>query len=103
MRHHFALNAVANLCYSAYPLELNRAQSDLYLYLCDLLSGFLLQHSYQSHYFVTAKNLAPRIASLLYAREKHLRLGTYMYRTWLLANPLLSRPAVLPDLLEAQQ
>ncbi|KAG8801891.1 Platinum sensitivity protein, partial [Serendipita sp. 399] len=58
----------------SYPLELTRAQSDLYLYLCDLLSGFLLQHSYQSHFFVTTNNFAPRIASLLCAREKHLRL-----------------------------
>lgn len=60
----------------ATTLELTRAQSDLYLYLCDLLCGFMLQHSYQSHFFVLGKNIAARIASLLYAREKHLRLGT---------------------------
>lgn len=71
----------------AYPLQLTRAQSDLYLYLCDLLSGFLLQHSYQSHFFVTTKNLAPRIASLLYAREKHLRLAALrFFRTCLRLN-----------------
>ncbi|KAG8752219.1 Platinum sensitivity protein [Serendipita sp. 396] len=71
----------------SYPLELTRAQSDLYLYLCDLLSGFLLQHSYQSHFFVTTNSLAPRIAALLYAREKHLRLAALrFFRTCLRLN-----------------
>ena len=60
----------------AFPLVLSRAYSDLYLYLCDLLCGFMLQHSYQSHFFVLGNNIASRIASLLYSREKHLRLGT---------------------------
>jgi protein phosphatase-4 regulatory subunit 3 len=69
--------SISSIFLLAFPLELTRAQSDLYLYLCDLLCGFLLQHSYQSHYFVLGNNLAPRIASLLYAREKHLRLGAF--------------------------
>ncbi|CAG8668794.1 9859_t:CDS:2, partial [Acaulospora colombiana] len=68
-------------------LELTRAQSDLYLYLCDLLCGFMLQHSYQSHFFVLGKNVAARIASLLYAREKHLRLAALrFFRTCLRLN-----------------
>jgi protein phosphatase 4 regulatory subunit 3 len=69
---------------TAFPLELSRAHSDLYLYLCDLLCGFMLQHSYQSHFFVLGNNLASRVASLLYAREKHLRLGTLFILSFLL-------------------
>lgn len=56
------------------PLRLGREQSDPFLYLCDLLSGFLLQHSYQSHFFILSSNISARVATLLYAREKHLRL-----------------------------
>lgn len=56
------------------PLRLGREQSDPFLYLCDLLSGFLLQHSYQSHFFVLSSNISAKVATLLYAREKHLRL-----------------------------
>ena len=56
------------------PLRLGRDQSDPFLYLCDLLSGFLLQHSYQSHFFVLSSNISAKVATLLYAREKHLRL-----------------------------
>jgi protein phosphatase 4 regulatory subunit 3 len=85
----------------AFPLELSRAHSDLYLYLCDLLCGFMLQHSYQSHFFVLGNNLDSRIASLLYAREKHLRLGTPSFLFFLTIHSyfnLLSCPSFLPDL-----
>lgn len=64
---------------TSFPLVLSRAHSDLYLYLCDLLCGFMLQHSYQSHFFVLGNNIASRIASLLYAREKHLRLAALRF------------------------
>jgi protein phosphatase 4 regulatory subunit 3 len=86
---------------AAFPLELSRAHSDLYLYLCDLLCGFMLQHSYQSHFFVLGNNLASRVASLLYAREKHLRLGSSFHSFLLTIHSyfnLLSRPSFLPDL-----
>jgi len=77
------------IVFLAFPLQLSRAQSDLYLYLCDLLCGFLLQHSYQSHFFVLGNNLASRIASLLYAREKHLRLGELFILVSFVARKLI--------------
>ncbi|KIJ37419.1 hypothetical protein M422DRAFT_231798 [Sphaerobolus stellatus SS14] len=65
-------------------LRLSRDRSNLYLYLCDLLSAFLLQHSFRSHFFVistanTLPPLIPRIASLLRAKEKHVRLAALRF------------------------
>ncbi|KAF8592690.1 DUF625-domain-containing protein [Ramaria rubella] len=65
-------------------LRLSRERSNLYLYLCDLLTSFILQHSFRSHFFLvsttnTLPPLVPRIASLLRAREKHLRLAALRF------------------------
>lgn len=61
-------------------LPLARDRSNLYLYLCDLLTSFALQHSFRSHFFIISSSnsiphIIPRVASLLLAREKHLCLG----------------------------
>ncbi|KAF8504224.1 component of IIS longevity pathway SMK-1-domain-containing protein [Gautieria morchelliformis] len=65
-------------------LRLSRERSNLYLYLCDLLASFILQHSFRSLFFLVSnssitQSLVPRIASLLRAREKHLRLAALRF------------------------
>lgn len=70
-------------------LPLTREKTNLYLYLCDLLCNFAQQHSFRSHFFVLSSNVSPRVASLLSARDKHLRLGT--------PSNFSARPAALND------
>ncbi|KAF9513249.1 hypothetical protein BS47DRAFT_980933 [Hydnum rufescens UP504] len=60
-------------------LKVSREQASLFLYLCDLLCTFLVQHSHRSQYFVLSANISPRIASLLRMREKHMRLAALRY------------------------
>ncbi|KAH9948743.1 component of IIS longevity pathway SMK-1-domain-containing protein [Amylocystis lapponica] len=68
-------------------LTLSRERTNLYLYLCDLLSTFALQHSFRSHFFILSSNISPRVASLLSARDKHLRLAAFrFFRTCLKLN-----------------
>lgn len=62
-------------------LSLSRERTNVYLYLCDLLAIFTLQHSFRSHFFILSSNISPRVASLLGAKDKHLRLGTFSYCT----------------------
>jgi protein phosphatase-4 regulatory subunit 3 len=54
---------------------LTRERTNLYLHLCELLCSFVLQHSFRSHFYVLTSNVATRVATLLRARDKHLRLG----------------------------
>jgi protein phosphatase 4 regulatory subunit 3 len=58
-------------------LILTRETTNLYLYLCDLLCNFALQHSFRSHFFILSSNIAARVASLLKTRDKHLRHGEF--------------------------
>ncbi|KAI8982774.1 DUF625-domain-containing protein [Trametes punicea] len=60
-------------------LELSREKTNLLLYLCDLLSNFTLQHSFRSHFFILSSNIAPRVASLLRSKDKHLRLAAFRF------------------------
>ncbi|CCM03359.1 uncharacterized protein FIBRA_05488 [Fibroporia radiculosa] len=61
------------------PISFSREKANLYLYLCDLLSSFTVQHSFRSHFFILSSNHAPRIASLLSTRDKHLRLAAFRF------------------------
>ena len=58
---------------------LSREKTNLFLWLCDLLSNFTQQHSFRSHFFVLSSNIAPRVATLLRSKDKHLRLGAYYF------------------------
>ncbi|KZT70333.1 DUF625-domain-containing protein [Daedalea quercina L-15889] len=58
---------------------MSRERTNLFLYLCDLLSVFTLQHSFRSHFFILSSNIATRVASLLTARDKHLRLAAFRF------------------------
>ncbi|EPQ58973.1 DUF625-domain-containing protein [Gloeophyllum trabeum ATCC 11539] len=60
-------------------LGLTREKSNLFLYLCDLLSSFALQHSFRSHFYILSSNIASRVASLLGTRDKHLRLAAFRF------------------------
>lgn len=57
---------------------LGRERTNLYLSLCDLLSGFVVQHSFRSHFFMLTSSVSGHIASLLTSRDKHLRLGALL-------------------------
>ena len=61
---------------------LSREKTNLFLWLCDLLSNFTQQHSFRSHFFVLSSNIAPRVATLLRSKDKHLRLGTSVYNAF---------------------
>ncbi|TFY56769.1 hypothetical protein EVJ58_g7436 [Rhodofomes roseus] len=60
-------------------LTMSRERTNLFLYLCDLLSMFTLQHSFRIHFFILSSNIATRVASLLTARDKHLRLAAFRF------------------------
>ncbi|KAI0677650.1 DUF625-domain-containing protein [Trametes maxima] len=60
-------------------LVLTREKTNLLLYLCDLLSNFTPQHSFRSHFFILSSNIAPRVASLLRSKDKHLRLAAFRF------------------------
>ncbi len=58
-------------------LHLTREQANEFVYLCDLLYNFVLQHHFRSHFFVMSTNIMVRVPSLFKARDKHLRHGGY--------------------------
>jgi len=66
-------------------LPLSREEANRYVYLCELVHNFLSQHHFRSHFFVVSSNILPRVASLLRAKDKHLRHGT-------LCSPHCNRP-----------
>ncbi|KAG8897079.1 Platinum sensitivity protein [Tulasnella sp. 403] len=59
--------------------DLSRDQSSLILYLCDNLCNFVYQHSHRSQFFLLSTHISKRIATLLKAREKHLRLAALRF------------------------
>lgn len=54
-------------------LSLTREETNRYVYLCDLLHNFVLQHLFRSYFYVTSSNILPRVATLLKGKDKHLR------------------------------
>ena len=54
-------------------LLMTREETNRYVYLCDLLHNFVLQHLFRSYFYVTSSNILPRVATLLKGRDKHLR------------------------------
>lgn len=57
-------------------LTLTREQSNRYVYLCDLLYNFIQQHHFRSNFYVlSSNNILSRVATLLRAKDKHLRHG----------------------------
>lgn len=64
-----------SVCIQDNPLSPSRERGNLYLYLCDLLCSFAVQHSFRSFFFILGSNVVSRVASLLNVRDKHLSLG----------------------------
>ncbi|KAJ3997780.1 component of IIS longevity pathway SMK-1-domain-containing protein [Lentinula boryana] len=60
---------------SIHPLA--REQTNRYVYLCDMLYNFSLQHQFRSHFYILSTNVVLKIASLLKAKEKHLRHAAF--------------------------
>ncbi|KAL0950186.1 hypothetical protein HGRIS_010179 [Hohenbuehelia grisea] len=58
-------------------LSLTREQTNLYVYLCDLLCNFALQHSFRSHFFIMTSNIVVRLCTLFKARDKHLQHASF--------------------------
>ncbi|KAH9939250.1 component of IIS longevity pathway SMK-1-domain-containing protein [Epithele typhae] len=58
---------------------LSPEKTNLFLWLCDLISNFTQQHSFRSHFYVLSSNIAPRIATLLRSKDKHLRLAAFRF------------------------
>jgi len=90
-------------------LPLTREQTNRYVYLCDLLYNFTLQHQHRSVFFVMSTNIVLRVATLLKAKDKHLRHGELTFfhgdRTCLLTLVLLfpSCLSILPIIVKAKQ
>ncbi|KXN89450.1 hypothetical protein AN958_05612 [Leucoagaricus sp. SymC.cos] len=59
-------------------LALTREQSNRYLYLCDLLYNIIQQHHFRSNFYVlSSNNILSRVATLLRAKDKHLRHASF--------------------------
>ena len=56
-------------------LPLTREETNRYVYLCDLFYNFTSQHHFRSHFYMMSSNIIIRVASLLKAKDKHLRHG----------------------------
>ncbi|EJD53799.1 DUF625-domain-containing protein [Auricularia subglabra TFB-10046 SS5] len=64
---------------SVATLKFTKDQANLFLYLCDLLSAFILQHSFRSQIFLFTSKLHLRVATLLRAKDKHVRLAAIRF------------------------
>ncbi|KAF9464813.1 component of IIS longevity pathway SMK-1-domain-containing protein [Collybia nuda] len=58
-------------------LPLTREETNRYLYLCDLFYNFTAQHHFRSHFYLMSNNIVVRVASLLKAKDKHLRHASF--------------------------
>ncbi|GLB34125.1 putative DUF625-domain-containing protein [Lyophyllum shimeji] len=58
-------------------LPLTREETNRYVYLCDLLYNFVSQHHFRIHFYMMSSNIVVRVASLLKARDKHLRHAAF--------------------------
>jgi len=71
-----ALCDFVHLLFTENVLALTREQTNRYVYLCDLLYNIILQHHFRSNFYVlSSNNILSRIATLLRAKDKHLRHG----------------------------
>lgn len=59
--------------------DLTLVQIALYTHLCDLLCFFVAHHSFRSKFFILSSNVSVKVAALLRAKPKHLRLAALRY------------------------
>ncbi|KAL4076285.1 component of IIS longevity pathway SMK-1-domain-containing protein [Scleroderma citrinum] len=65
--------------YTEPVLKLSRERTNLFLYLCDLLCNFAQHHTFRSHLYMLSSSVSTRVATLLSARDKHLRLSAFRF------------------------
>ncbi|KAG6868759.1 hypothetical protein C0993_011028 [Termitomyces sp. T159_Od127] len=58
-------------------LPLAREETNRYVYLSDLMYNFVAQHHFRIHFYIISSNILVRLASLLKARDKHLRHASF--------------------------
>ncbi|KAG6910155.1 hypothetical protein DXG01_012914 [Tephrocybe rancida] len=58
-------------------LPLTREETNRYVYLSDLMYNFVAQHHFRIHFYLMSTNVVVRVASLLKARDKHLRHASF--------------------------
>ncbi|KAG6841834.1 hypothetical protein C0991_006241 [Blastosporella zonata] len=58
-------------------LPLTREETNRYVYLSDLMYNFVTQHHFRIHFYLMSTNVLVRVASLLKARDKHLRHASF--------------------------
>ncbi|KAK2465946.1 hypothetical protein APHAL10511_001587 [Amanita phalloides] len=58
-------------------LVLTREETNRFVYLCDLLYSFLHQHNFRSIFYVLSTGIMTRLATLLKAKDKHLRHAAF--------------------------
>ncbi|KAF8638593.1 hypothetical protein AX17_002134 [Amanita inopinata Kibby_2008] len=58
-------------------LALTREETNRFVYLCDLLYSFLMQHGFRSHFYTMSTGLMARLATLLKAKDKYLRHAAF--------------------------
>ncbi|PWN18063.1 DUF625-domain-containing protein [Microstroma glucosiphilum] len=74
---------VATVRYSVGPRE----HSALLAHLCELLCNCVLQHGFRSQYYVITSEIAVHVATLLFAKEKHMKLAAIkLFRACLASN-----------------
>ncbi|KAG7447518.1 DUF625-domain-containing protein [Guyanagaster necrorhizus] len=71
--------SLSNLETTEPVLHLTREQANEFVYLCDLLYNFVLQHHFRSHFFLMSTNIMVRVPSLFKARDKHLRHAAFRF------------------------
>ncbi|KAG9010898.1 Platinum sensitivity protein [Tulasnella sp. JGI-2019a] len=59
--------------------EMSRDTATLFLYLCDNLSNWVTHHGHRSQFFLLTSCIAKRVATLLKAREKYVRLAALRF------------------------
>lgn len=63
-------------------LPLTREETNRYVHLCDLFYNFTAQHHFRSHFYLMSNNILVRVASLLKAKDKHLRHGKILFNAY---------------------
>ncbi|KAG6845446.1 hypothetical protein H0H87_009354 [Tephrocybe sp. NHM501043] len=83
-------------------LPLTRHETNRYVYLSDLMFNFVGQHHFRIHFYLMSTNILVRVASLLKARDKHLRHASFRIFRLLLRqnNPNTHAQVIKHDILK---
>ncbi|KAJ1935817.1 Platinum sensitivity protein, partial [Linderina pennispora] len=60
-------------------IDVHDKRANMLLFLCDLLSFMVRQHSYQARYFVFSSGISKPISNMLSAKPKYLRLAALRF------------------------